>query len=43
MVATLGHEVVDVFYVKTSKSPDVRIAEGDFEQVRADLKSALAG
>ena len=43
MVATLGHEVVDVFYVKTSKSPDGRIAEGDFEQVRADLKSALAG
>ena len=43
MVATLGHEVVDVFYVKTSKSPDGRIDDGDFEQVRADLKSALAG
>ena len=43
VVATLGHEVVDVFYVKTPKSPDGRIAVGDFEQVRAVLKTALAG
>ena len=43
VVATLGHEVVDVFYVKTPKSPDGRIAVGDFEQVAAALKTALAG
>ena len=43
VVATLGHEVVDVFYVKTPKSPDGRIAVGDFDRVRAVLKTALAG
>ncbi|MDO8363280.1 MAG: [protein-PII] uridylyltransferase [Actinomycetota bacterium] len=42
VVATLGHEVVDVFYVKTPKSPTGKIPVGDFEQVRVAVREALA-
>lgn len=43
VVATLGHEVVDVFYVKTPKSPSGQLPEGDFEQVKAAVRAALIG
>ena len=42
VVATLGHEVVDVFYVTTPKSPTGQVPMGDFEQVRAFVRAALA-
>ena len=41
VVATLGHEVVDVFYVTSAKSPSGRLPEGDFEPLRDALRSAL--
>jgi len=43
VVATLGHEVVDAFYVTSAKSPSGKLPEGDFEGVRAALRAALAG
>ncbi len=42
VVATLGHEVVDAFYVTTRKSPTGRVPEGDFDEIRAALMAALA-
>ena len=41
VVATLGHEVVDAFYVTSAKSPSGRLPEGDFEPLREALRSAL--
>jgi [protein-PII] uridylyltransferase len=43
VVATLGHEVVDAFYVTSAKSPSGKLPEGDFEGVRTALRAALAG
>lgn len=43
VVATLGHEVVDAFYVTSAKSPSGKLPEGDFEGVRAALRAALSG
>jgi [protein-PII] uridylyltransferase len=40
-VATLGHEVVDVFYVQTRKSPAGKLPTGDFSRVRDTLRAAL--
>jgi len=40
-VATLGHEVVDVFYVQTRKSPAGKLPTGDFSRVRDALRAAL--
>jgi [protein-PII] uridylyltransferase len=42
VVATLGHEVVDAFYVTTRKSPTGRVPAGDFEVIRAELIAALS-
>ena len=42
VVATLGHEVVDAFYVTTRKSPTGRVPAGDFEVIRAALIAALS-
>jgi [protein-PII] uridylyltransferase len=42
VVATLGHEVVDAFYVTTRKSPTGRVPEGDFEVIRTALIAALS-
>ena len=42
VVATLGHEVVDAFYVTTQKSPTGRVPAGDFEVIRAALIAALS-
>jgi [protein-PII] uridylyltransferase len=42
VVATLGHEVVDAFYVTTRKSPTGRVPAGDFEAIRAALIAALS-
>jgi [protein-PII] uridylyltransferase len=42
VVATLGHEVVDVFYVTHAKSPSGQVPEGDFDEVRAAVKAALS-
>lgn len=41
VVATLGHEVVDVFYVTSAKSPSGQLPEGDFEPIREALKAAI--
>ena len=46
VVATLGHEVVDVFYVTRSSdanSPSGQVPEGEFSEIRAAVRSALAG
>ncbi|MBU6316324.1 MAG: [protein-PII] uridylyltransferase [Acidobacteria bacterium] len=43
VVATLGHEVVDAFYVTSAKSPSGKLPEGDFEGVRGALRAALSG
>ena len=43
VVATLGHEVVDVFYVRDAKSPSGKVPEGDFDAVRAAVRAAFAG
>ena len=42
VIATLGHEVVDVFYVTNAKSPSGQVPEGDFDEVRAAVKAALS-
>jgi hypothetical protein len=42
VVATLGHEVVDAFYVTSATSPSGKVPEGDFEGVRDALRAALA-
>jgi [protein-PII] uridylyltransferase len=47
VVATLGHEVVDVFYVLRSNgtpnadSPSGKVPEGEFELIRDAVRSAL--
>jgi len=40
-VATLGHEVVDVFYVQTRESPVGKLPTSDFARVREALSAAL--
>jgi [protein-PII] uridylyltransferase len=42
VVATLGHEVVDVFYVTVPGAASGRLAEGDFEGLRDAIRLALA-
>jgi [protein-PII] uridylyltransferase len=42
-VATLGHEVVDVFYVRDATSPSGKLPDGDVPRVMAAVKAALAG
>ena len=42
VVATLGHEVVDVFYVTQSGSPTGRLHEDAFDELRTMLRDALA-
>jgi [protein-PII] uridylyltransferase len=44
VVATLGHEVVDVFYVTApdANSPAGQMPTGEFETVRSAVRSALA-
>ncbi|MFZ4719140.1 MAG: [protein-PII] uridylyltransferase [Ilumatobacteraceae bacterium] len=43
VVATLGHEVVDVFYVLRSDadSPSGKVPEGEFDEIRAAVRAAL--
>jgi [protein-PII] uridylyltransferase len=41
-VATLGHEVVDVFYVRDATSPSGKVPDGDVSRVDAALREALA-
>lgn len=41
VVATLGHEVVDAFYVTAPGSPTGRLTEGEFAGVRAAIVAAL--
>ena len=47
VVATLGHEVVDVFYVTRASgdanSPSGHGPEGEFSEIRAAVRAALAG
>jgi [protein-PII] uridylyltransferase len=47
VVATLGHEVVDVFYVTRStgdaNSPSGHVPEGEFSEIKAAVRAALAG
>ncbi len=40
-VATLGHEVVDVFYVQTRQAPASKLPAADFAGVRDALRAAL--
>ena len=40
-VATLGHEVVDVFYVQTRQSPAGKLPSGEFARVRDALRATL--
>jgi [protein-PII] uridylyltransferase len=40
-VATLGHEVVDVFYVQTRQSPPGKLPSGEFAHVRDALRATL--
>jgi [protein-PII] uridylyltransferase len=45
VVATLGHEVVDVFYVlrqgADADSPPGKVPEGEFDEIRAAVRTAL--
>ncbi|MEN9644309.1 MAG: hypothetical protein RL238_978 [Actinomycetota bacterium] len=47
VVATLGHEVVDVFYVTRSaqdaSSPSGQVPEGEFSEIRSAVRAALEG
>jgi [protein-PII] uridylyltransferase len=40
-VVTLGHEVVDVFYVQTTNSPTGQVPAGEFDALRQRLRIAL--
>jgi len=46
VVATLGHEVVDVFYVSVPRPgatpPSGQVPEGGFDELRSTLRAALA-
>jgi len=42
VVATLGHEVVDVFYVTRPSSANGQLSEADFDEVREAVRAALA-
>jgi [protein-PII] uridylyltransferase len=42
-VATLGHEVVDVFYVSSPASADGKVPEAAHDTLREHLRAALAG
>ncbi|HTH06141.1 MAG TPA: [protein-PII] uridylyltransferase [Ilumatobacteraceae bacterium] len=41
VVATLGHEVVDVFYVRSPASPNGQVPSDAFDSVRASVRAAL--
>jgi [protein-PII] uridylyltransferase len=41
VASTLGHELVDVFYVRTADSSPGQVPESEFERVRSAMLSAL--
>ena len=41
VASTLGHELVDVFYVRTPTSPSGQVPESEFDQVRSAMLAAL--
>ena len=41
-VATLGHEVVDVFYVQRGGRPPRQLTPAECDEVRAQLRTAVA-